>query len=85
MGVGGREGEGECTFPINLFIFWTPIRAFTVFCMRPAETTTAFICLEAEAARRIVGMIVWVVVVWDWYWDLKIIGRDGWDDRDGKC
>lgn len=34
------------------------MRALTVFCIKPAETTTAFICREAEAARRIVGMIV---------------------------
>lgn len=50
------------TFPMNLFIFWTPMRALTVFCIRPAETTTAFICREAEAASRIVGMVVFGIV-----------------------
>ena len=52
----GREarGEGEIggihAFLIWLFHFWAPTRTFTVFCMRPAETTTAFICREAEVA-----------------------------------
>ena len=44
------------TFPTNLLNFCVPIRALTVFCIKPADTTTAFICLEAEAARRIVGI-----------------------------
>lgn len=37
---GGREEEGG-TFRIWLFQSCVPMRTFTVFCMRPAETTTA--------------------------------------------
>ncbi len=43
-----------------LFHFWTPTRTFTVFCMRPAETTTAFICREAEAASFWADIVAWV-------------------------
>jgi hypothetical protein len=38
------------TFPICLFHFWTPTLTFTVFSMKPAETTTAFVCRVKEAA-----------------------------------
>lgn len=48
-GKGMGKGRGS-TFWICLFHFWTPILTLTVLFMRPEETTTAFICREAEAA-----------------------------------
>ena len=43
-----KEGRGRNTFLIWAFHFWVPILTFTVFSMRPLDTTTAFM-------RRSVG------------------------------
>lgn len=70
---GEGEGEGEgCTFLMWAFHFCWPIRTLTVLDMRPAETTTAFICREAEAASFWVDISARCGNGWeglgDWSW-----------------
>lgn len=67
-----KKGRGHRhAFLMWLFHFWAPTRTFTVFCMRPAETTTAFICREAEAASFWVDiaagvrLLTQLCAVWD--------------------
>ena len=57
--------EREHTFLIWLFHFCTPIRTFTVFCMRPEDTTTAFICLDALVAMVLVDIVRQIFSI-DW-------------------
>lgn len=53
----GRGRTGRNTFLTCAFHSWTPIRTFTVFCMRPAETTTAGIWRVAAWAIFVVDIL----------------------------
>ena len=65
---GNWEDGGRHTFLISLFHFCTPIRTFTVFCMRPADTTTAFICRVALADRVRIDILSDLMVLLRPYW-----------------
>lgn len=49
--------KGVLTFLICAFHCWIPIRTLTVFCMRPADTTTAGICRVAAVAILVVDIL----------------------------
>lgn len=55
------RGERRLALRMCAFHCWYPTRTLTVFCIRPAETTTAGIC--RVAARASLGVDIWFLRV----------------------
>ena len=65
------EGIRAHTFPICLFHFCTPTLTFTVFSIKPADTTTAFVCRVTEAAIFWTDILLYSLESCDVAWDSR--------------
>jgi hypothetical protein len=75
MGDNWRGGPGGKEFTLRMWAFhcWTPMRTFTVFCIRPADTTTAGICRVAAVTIFVVDILFYLSARIGSLTELKVI------------